>query len=88
MDKNKTGLIVGYFLALVHLVWALAVIIMPDALQAGINWIFKIHGLMPVWIITSLSILDALLLVIMTFISGYILGWVFAWINGMCHKKK
>lgn len=88
MDKNKAGLTVGYFLALVHLVWALAVIIMPSTLQSCLDWIFKLHGISNYMTITSLSIINAILLVIVTFISGYIIGWVFAWLADCKGMKK
>ena len=87
MNKNKTGLVLGYFFALLHLIWAILVALIPVQLQTGINWVFKLHGLEPVWTITSMTWLNAIMLVIMTFVSGYIIGWAFAWIHDLGHKK-
>jgi hypothetical protein len=87
LDKNQTGLIVGIFLALIHLIWAILVWVMPTALQGFLNWIFELHALEPIWKLTTMTIMNAILLVIMTFVIGCITGWVFAWIWNMRAKK-
>jgi len=88
MCKNKTALAFGYFLALVHLVWALAVWIIPSQLQKMLDWCFALHGLESYMIITSMNLLNLILLVIVTFIAGYIIGWVLAWLLECCNKEK
>lgn len=88
MEKNKIGLTLGYFLAAIHLIWALAVWIIPTQLQKGINWMFELHGIQPYWIITSITVINAILLVVVTFIAGYVLGGVFAWLHNLANKKK
>ncbi len=87
LDKNKIGLSVGLFLAMVHAVWALAVAIIPGALQSFLDWIFDIHFLEPIWKLTTFNLINAIFLVIITFIIGYILGWVFVWVHNLYHKK-
>lgn len=90
MDKinaNKLGLIVGFFLALVHLVWALTVAITPISLQKFLDWIFKLHFLEPILKLTAFNIMNAIWLVILTFVIGYILGWVLALIHNCVSKK-
>jgi len=87
MNKNKIGLALGFLLAIVHAVWSLAVLIIPSQLQAFLNWVFKLHALLPVYTITAFNIVNAILLVILTFVVGYILGWVFAWCHNRVHKK-
>lgn len=87
LDKNQTGLILGIFMALIHLVWAILVWIIPTLLQNFLDWIFELHALEPIWKLTTMTIFNALLLVIMTFIIGYIAGWIFAWIWNMKAKK-
>ena len=86
-DKNKIGLIVGLFFAIVHAVWALMVAIIPSTLQSFLNWIFELHFILPIWILTAFNFVDALTLVIITFISGYIFGWVFAAVYNWFVKK-
>ncbi|MFA5019883.1 MAG: DUF5676 family membrane protein [Candidatus Pacearchaeota archaeon] len=88
MNKNKLGLAVGILFAIIHAVWALAVLIIPGALQSFLNWVFKLHSLEPIWIITSFNFLNAIFLVVVTFIIGFIIGWVFAWVHNLLHKKK
>lgn len=87
LNKNKIGLVVGIFLAIVHIVWSLAVLIIPIQLQTFLNWIFVLHALQPYWVITAFNFVNAILLAVMTFIMGYIFGWVFAWCHNLMHKK-
>ncbi len=78
LNKNKTGLIVGFFLAIIHAVWAFAIAIIPNQLQNFLDWIFEVHFLEPYWIITAFNIMGAIFLVIITFVFGYIFGFLFA----------
>jgi hypothetical protein len=87
LDKNQTGLIVGIFLAIVHLIWAILVWVMPAVLQRFLNWIFELHALEPIWKLTTMTIMNAILLVIMTFVIGYIAGCLFACVWNMRAKK-
>jgi len=87
LDKNKIGLVVGLFFAIIHAIWALTVAIMPVTLQSFLDWIFNLHFIVPVWELTAFNLLNALLLVIITFVFGFIFGWVFAWCHNMLHKK-
>ena len=87
MNKNQLGLKVGIFFAFLHAVWAIFVVAMPTILQNFLNWIFKIHFLNPIWIITKFNLIDAIWLIIVTFIVGYIIGWVFAYIHNLMEKR-
>ena len=88
IDKNKIGLAVGFFMALAHAVWSLCVAVIPSYLQTFLDWVFKLHAIEPVWILTAFNFMNAILLVIVTFIFGYIVGFVFAWLHNLVHKKK
>lgn len=88
LDKNKIGLAFGLFLAIVHAVWALSVAVVPGMLQSFLDWIFNIHFLNPVWVLTSFNFANAIMLVAFTFIAGYVFGWVFAWAHNLIHTKK
>jgi hypothetical protein len=90
MNKNKVGLTLGYFLSLGHLIWALLIWLMPTQLQKCLDWMFELHGLTPIWILTSMTLINAIILVIVTFIAGYMLGWVYVWLAecAECKKKK
>lgn len=84
---NKIGLIVGVFLAVIHLIWALLVLIIPAFLQSFLDWVFNIHFIKPVWVLTAFNLMDAIFLVVLTFIAGYIIGALFACIFNWLHKK-
>lgn len=87
LDKNKTGLIVGLFLAAIHLIWSLGVLLIKSPMQNFLNWIFTLHALQPYWILTSFNFMNMIWLLIVTFIAGYILGWIFAIVANYIHKK-
>ena len=87
IDKNKVGLTLGLFFAIVHAVWALSVAVIPNILQSKLDWIFNLHFIEPVWKLTAFNFVNAIILVVVTFIVGYILGWVFAWAHNLFHKK-
>ena len=91
LDKNKFGLAIGLFLALCHAIWAILVAIMPAQLQAFLDWVFNIHFIKPVWVLTTFNFADAIFLVILTFVFGCIFGWILAalwnWVS-CCKTKK
>jgi len=87
INKSKLALVLGSFVALLHLIWSFFVAVFPGALQSYLNWVFKIHFLTPVYTITSFNFGNAILLVILTFIVGYIFGWLFATIWNLVVKK-
>ncbi|MDD4761653.1 MAG: hypothetical protein PHZ25_01335 [Candidatus Pacebacteria bacterium] len=81
MSKNNLGLAVGFFFAVIHAVWSLAVLLMPVSLGKLINWILVLHHIgFPEITILSFSFMNAVILIIVTLIIGYILGWILGWI--------
>ncbi len=88
LDKNKIGLISGLFLAGLHALWALLVLIVPNGLQWFLDWIFEMHFLQPIWKLTAFNALNALMLVVVTFVFGFAAGWLFSWIHNLFHKMK
>jgi hypothetical protein len=88
MSKNKIGLVVGSFIGLFHLVWSIFVALVPSQVQAFMLWVLKLHHInLPYTIITPFVLMNAVVLVIFTFIVGYIFGWVFAGISNLLHKN-
>jgi hypothetical protein len=87
ISKNRLGLTLGIFFALIHAVWAIVISIMPSATQTMLNWVFMLHFLDPIYKITAANLINGLMLVILTFISGYVVGWVFAGIYNFIAKK-
>ena len=88
MSKNKAGLVVGSFIALMHLVWSIAVAVIPNGMQVFISWIINLHHLrIPIMIVTPFILMNAVILIIMTFVFGYIYGWIFAAIYNLLKEK-
>jgi len=89
MSKNKLGLVVGSFLALLHAVWSLSVAVMPASVQAFFVWVLDLHHIdFPFTIITPFVLIKAIELVILTFVVGYIVGWVLGWLRQVIGKCK
>jgi hypothetical protein len=84
MERNEVGLALGSFFGGLHLIWAILVAIIPNALQTFFDWIFNLHGIFPIITITGMTLINAINLVIVTFIIGYIIGWIFAWVFSCC----
>jgi len=83
----KLGLVVGGFISLLHLIWALAIAIMPVAMQRFLDWIFGLHFLQPVYVLTPATWGKAIILVLLTFIVGWIVGNILGMIRNAVHKK-
>jgi hypothetical protein len=89
MSKNRSGLVFGSFIALFHLVWSVFVALIPNQVQTFINWVLKLHHIsLPYTIVTPFVLMNAVILVIYTFIVGYIFGWIFAAMFNMFAKKQ
>jgi len=86
LNKNKTGLIIGIFFAIVHAIWAFFVAAIPNQLQSFLDWVFVLHSLQPYWTITAFNFLNALFLVVVTFAFGYLFGFLFAAIWNLIRK--
>ncbi|EKD25034.1 MAG: hypothetical protein ACD_80C00130G0005 [uncultured bacterium (gcode 4)] len=78
LNRFKAGLVFGCFVSFIHLVWAVAIAITPTGMQKFIDWIFWLHFLQPVYVITQATRGKGILLIIMTFVIWYIMGVVFA----------
>lgn len=87
LDKNRAGLTLGIFFMLLHSLWVFMIAISAQFIQGMLGWIFSIHFLKPVLLVTKFSLGNAFLLVILTFVCGYAIGWVFAAIWNLLNKK-
>jgi len=86
LDKKKTALALGTFLALFHAFWSLMVAFIPIQLQKFIDWMFVLHHIKPLYALLPFNILNAIMLVAMTFVVGYAFGYVFAFIWNKTNK--
>jgi len=88
LDKNKIGLSLGLVISGIHALWALAVAVVPAGLQSVLDFIFRMHFIEPIYKLTAFNIVNALMLIVMTFCVGYVVGWAFAYVHILVHKKK
>ena len=86
LDKNKTGLALGTFIALVHAVWSLIIAVIPAQLQNFLDWVFVLHRIKPMYVLLPFNIANAVMLVVLTFVVGYALGYVFAAVWNWANK--
>ncbi len=76
VDKNALGLVVGGFVAVLHLGWIILV---------GLGWakplmdfVLNLHMISFDYSILAFSLSLAVGLLIFTFVAGYVFGWIFA----------
>ena len=84
MSTHGTGMTLGSFAALVHLVWLIFVgigIAKPFA-----DWMMSLHMMQCTWSILPFTLGTAILLLVVAFVIGYIFGWVFASLWNYFHK--
>jgi len=86
LNKNKTGLSLGIFIALIHALWAVLVAI--GVAESMLDWVFPMHFIGNVFSINAFSIVNALILIVCGFVGGYVMGWVFALIWNWVAKMK
>lgn len=86
LDKNTTGLILGTFAGLVHLLWA--AIVGLGFGQTLLDFIYSMHFLNNPFTVASFDLVRAATLVVVTFVCGYLAGWVFAAVWNTLLKKK
>lgn len=76
INKNKTGLTFAFLISSMHLCWSIFVFL--GIAQSILDFIFKIHMLSSSIVVTSFNLLNAIELVIITFVVGYLFGWLMA----------
>lgn len=86
MEKHCTGLMLGAFLGLVHLLWA--ILVAAGFGQSFLDFVYKIHFLNNPFTVAPFDIGKAALLVILTAFIGYIGGWLLTFLWEKCKEKK
>ncbi|MDO8499828.1 MAG: hypothetical protein Q7S66_04165 [bacterium] len=83
INTHKTGLALGAFVGLVHLIWSLLVAV--GLAQPLVDFIFRLHFIQPLYTIQPFQFWMALGLVVLTSIIGYVIGFVLGkiwnWVN-------
>lgn len=75
IDCNRLGLSLGIFFALLHLIWALLVAL--NFAKGFLDFILPLHFTSFVFGILPFTFINAIILAVLTFVSGYVCGWLF-----------
>lgn len=86
LNAHVTGLTVGSFFGLWHLLWSLLVAV--GVAQAMLDMMFNLHFFDNPLVVNEFAITKALMLVVMTSVCGYIAGVIFAMLSNMFSKGK
>lgn len=81
LNGKKLGLTLGIFFAAVHAIWALLIAISPAAVKTMLDKVLLLHAIGFTFSIGTFNILNAILLVALTFVSGWLIGWFYAYVN-------
>jgi hypothetical protein len=84
MNKHKMGLVLGSFVAFVHIVWS--VLIAFGWAQPWMDFVLRMHSLNNPYFLLPFDLTRSLGLIILTFLVGYILGNIFAMIWNKLHR--
>ncbi|MEK7581942.1 MAG: hypothetical protein AAB488_01270 [Patescibacteria group bacterium] len=84
LNRNKVGLIVASFVALVHIIWsALVALEWAQPLQ---DFMLEMHFLVNPYLVLPFDWVTAIELIVLASIAGYIVGFVLATIWNHFHR--
>jgi hypothetical protein len=86
ISKNKLGVVIGSAFGLWHLAWVLLVAF--GIAQWLLDWVFRLHFIQPVYVVTAFKLPFAVALIAITSALGYLFGWVAAAIWNDLHTGK
>lgn len=85
LNTSKVAFTFGLFLGGWHAVWSGLVAL--GLAQSLLNFVFWMHMLAVSYRVTGFSVMQAVILIAVTFCVGYGAGWVFATLWNMAHGK-
>ncbi len=85
INRNKTALALGSFVAFMHLVWSLLVLLG----WAGplLNFIYTMHSISVPVTVLPFNLGRSIGLILITFVVGYVVGLIFSTIWNKVHKS-
>lgn len=84
LNPNKTGLALGAFAGLAHLLWS--VLVATGTAQALLDFIFRLHMIESQFQVGEFSLGTAVTLVVVTAIVGYVVGWILGNLWNWAHR--
>jgi len=84
--KYSLALTLGVFLSVAHIAWLFLVAI--GAAKPFMDWALALHHVQLSYSIMPFDIVNAVILVVMTFVVGYVAGWIISALWGGCCKRK
>lgn len=85
LDYQRTGLVLGLFLAGFHLVWS--ILVLTGIGQWLLDLVLWAHMIHVQFVVGPFEIVAAAALIGITFVTGYLLGLMFAWFWNMLHRS-
>ena len=76
LSEYQTGIALGTFFGLMHVVWALVVYL--GFAQTWLDFVLNLHFLENSYVVSAFDLQKAVILVIITAVIGYVAGFVFA----------
>ena len=86
LKPHMVGLVLGKLFAIMHGLWALFVAMGMG--QMLVDSMFNFHFLSNPYTVQPFNLVNAFILVVMTFVGGYVVGWMFATIWNWVAKMK
>jgi len=89
ISTKQLAFTLGTLAGAMHFIWVIAVGIFGSTVQSALDWIFMLHLLQPVYVITSFSWVSLIVLTLLAFVGGYISGYIIAAVynwSGKCAK--
>ncbi len=90
ISTKQLALTLGVLAGAIHFIWIIIIGLFATTVQSTLNWIFLLHLLEPVYIITEFSWINLIILTLLGFVSGYISGYIIAGVYnwaGKCCKN-
>lgn len=84
LSKTRAGLMFGVLMSGVHLVWL--VLVFTGVAQALLDWVLRMHHMAFTYTMLEFDYMNALILLVMTFVVGYVGGVVLAAILNWARK--
>ena len=84
VNSIKIGITLGALLGVTHLLWALTVAL--GWAQPLMDFVFWMHFIRPLYVIQPFSLSTAIILVVVTSVTGFVIAFVFGVIWNRLHR--